>query len=114
MLSTTEIDHYGIFGFVVLRGLLGWEGTTRLRAEVDAAIRDAYADSYDERVLDGISGHYLPMASRLTLTSASLICDDSVFIDAAGRCSTVRSSPSVPKGCCTSPTWAGTTTMGSA
>ncbi len=83
MLTTTEIDHYRTFGFVVLRGMLGRERTTMLRAEVDAAIRDAYAASDDERVLDGISGHYLPMASRLTPVSASLICDDSLLMDTA-------------------------------
>lgn len=52
-------------------------------AEVDFAIRDAYAATYDERVLDGISGHYLPMASRLTPVRASLVCDDLLLIDAA-------------------------------
>ena len=50
---------------------------------MDTAVRDAYAVSYDERVIDGISGHYLPMASRLTSTSTSLICDDRRFIGTA-------------------------------
>ncbi|MGH9082369.1 MAG: hypothetical protein ACRDWN_03405 [Acidimicrobiales bacterium] len=61
MLTTTQVDHFATFGFVVLRALLA-EHTTALRAEVDTAIRDAYAATYDERVIDGISGHYLPMA----------------------------------------------------
>lgn len=50
---------------------------------MDTAFSDAYAVTYHERLIDGISGHYLPMASRLTPTSASLICDDPRLIDAA-------------------------------
>jgi hypothetical protein len=82
MLSTTQIDQFTTFGFVVLRDHLAAQ-TVPLRHEVDAAIRDAYAATYDERVIDGISGHYLPMASRLTPISASLVCDDRRLIDAA-------------------------------
>jgi L-alanine-DL-glutamate epimerase-like enolase superfamily enzyme len=39
-------------------GLSGYlaDRVSALRAEVDAAIHDAYAASYDERVIDGISG----------------------------------------------------------
>src|SRR5260370_29403898 len=82
VLTTGHVDHFRTFGFVVLRGYLAGR-VSALRAEVDAAIRDAYAASYDERVIDGISGHYLPMASRLTPVSASLVCDDARLIDAA-------------------------------
>ena len=82
MLSTAQIDHFATFGFVVLRDFLA-DRAAALRAEVDTAIRDAYAATYDERVIDGISGHYLPMASRLTPVSTSLVCDDPRFIDAA-------------------------------
>jgi hypothetical protein len=31
---------------------------------------------YDERAIEGISGHYLPMASEFTPLSLSLVCDD--------------------------------------
>jgi hypothetical protein len=65
MLTTGQADQFRTFGFVVLRSFLG-DRVGALRAEVDAAVRDAYAATYDERVIDGISGHYLPMASRLT------------------------------------------------
>jgi len=82
MLSTIQIEHFRTFGFVVLREFLE-DHTDALRAEVDAAIRDAYAATYDERGLDGISGHYLPMASRHTPTSSSLICDDPRLLVAA-------------------------------
>ena len=82
MLSKIQIDQFAGFGFTVLRDHLG-ERALPLRHEVDAAIRDAYAATYDERVIDGISGHYLPMASQRTPTSASLICDDRRLIDAA-------------------------------
>ena len=82
MLSKTQIDQFAIFGFVVLRDHLA-EQTVPLRDEVDAAIRDAYATTYDERVIDGISGHYLPVASRLTPTSTALVCDDRRLIQAA-------------------------------
>jgi len=82
VLSARQIDQFATVGFVVLRGCLA-ELTLPLREEVDIAIRDAYAATYDERVRDGISGHYLPMASLLTPTSTSLVCDDRRFIDAA-------------------------------
>ena len=82
MLTTGQVDHFRTFGFIVLRGYLA-DSVSVLRAEVDAAIRDAYAATYDERVFDGISGHYLPVASRLTPVSTSLVCDDPRLIDAA-------------------------------
>ena len=72
--------------------------TTRLRAEVDAAIRDAYAATYDERVIDEISGHYLPMTSRLTPVSTSLVCDDPRFIDAAEQLLGGPVHPGCPEG----------------
>jgi len=84
MLTTGHVDHFRTFGFTVLRGYLA-DCVCALRAEVDAAIRDACAATYDERVYDGISGHYLPMASRLTPVSTSLVCDDPRLIGAAAR-----------------------------
>ncbi|MGH9169695.1 MAG: phytanoyl-CoA dioxygenase family protein [Acidimicrobiales bacterium] len=93
MLTTAQVDHYATFGFVVLSDLLA-EHATALRAEVDTAIRDAYAATYDERVIDGISGHYLPMASRRTPTSAALVCDDPRLIDAAEQ---LLGNPVVPE-----------------
>lgn len=82
MLTTAQVDRFRTFDFTVLSGYLA-DRVDALRAEVDAAIRDAYAATYDEWVIDGISGHYLPMASRLTPVSASLVCDDPRLIDAA-------------------------------
>lgn len=82
MLTTAQVDRFRTFDFTVLAGYLA-DRVDALRAEVDAAIRDAYAATYDEWVIDGISGHYLPMASRLTPVSASLVCDDPRLIDAA-------------------------------
>lgn len=63
MLSNDQIDHFRTFGFVALPDLLGTARAEALRAEADVAIRDAYAATYDQRVIDGISGHYLPMTS---------------------------------------------------
>jgi hypothetical protein len=97
MLTTAQVDHFRTFGFAILRGYLA-DHAAALRAEVDAAIRDAYAASYDERVIDGISGHYLPMTSRLTPVSASLICDDSRFIDAAQQLLGGPVIPECPEG----------------
>jgi hypothetical protein len=82
MLSDIQIDHYRTFGFVVLPAFLG-EVAEALADEVNAAIADAYQSTYDHRDTDGISGHYLPMASRYTPLSASLICDDPRFVRAA-------------------------------
>ena len=97
MLTTGHVHHFRTFGFVVLRGYLA-DRVTALRAEVDTAIRDAYAASYDERVIDGISGHYLPMASRLTPVSASLVCDDPRLIGAAEQLLGGPVIPECPEG----------------
>jgi hypothetical protein len=97
MLTTGQVDHFRTFGFTVLRGYLA-DRVSTLRAEVGAAIRDAYAATYDERVFDGISGHYLPMASRLTPVSASLVCDDPRLIGAAERLLGGPAIPECPEG----------------
>jgi hypothetical protein len=97
MLTTGHVDHFRTFGFVVLRGYLA-DRAAGLRAEADAAIRDAYAASYDERVIDGISGHYLPMASRLTPVGASLACDDPRLLDAAEQLLGGPVIPECPEG----------------
>ena len=98
MLSNDQISYFRTFGFVALPGLLGPEQTAALRTEVDAALRDAYATTFDERVIDGISGHYLPMASARTPLSASLVCDDPVLVDAAEQLLGRPVLPSVPEG----------------
>jgi hypothetical protein len=49
MLTTAQTDYFAMFGFAVLRGFLA-DRAAALRAEADAAIRDAYAATYDERV----------------------------------------------------------------
>ena len=90
-------DHFRTFGFVVLRGFLA-DRVDALRAEADAAIRDAYAATYDERAIDGISGHYLPMASRLTPVSTSLVCDDRRFLDTATELLGGPAFPGCPEG----------------
>jgi hypothetical protein len=98
MLGTHQIDHFRTFGFVILPGLLGTKRAEVLRGEVDTVLKDAYAATYDQRVIDGISGHYLPMASRLTPYSASLVCDDPVLIDVAEQLLAAPVLPSVPEG----------------
>jgi len=97
MLTTAQADHFATFGFAVLRGFLA-DRAAALRAEVDAAIRDAYAATYDERVIDGISGHYLPMAARHTPVSASLACDDPRLIDTAEQLLGGPVIPECPEG----------------
>ena len=77
----------------MLRGYLA-DRVAVLRAEAGAAIRDAYSATYDEQVIDGISGHYLPIASRLTSASASLVCDDPRF---AGAAEQLLGSPVIPE-----------------
>jgi hypothetical protein len=98
VLTRQQIDHFVTFGFVLLPDLLGPRRTHALRAEVGAAIRDAYAGTYDERVIDGISGHYLPMTSRFTPTSASLVCEDPVLIGTAEALIGGPVLPSLPEG----------------
>jgi hypothetical protein len=97
MLTTGHVDHFRTFGFTVLRGYLA-DRVSALRAETGAAIRNAYAATYDERVIDGISGHYLPMAARLTPVSASLVCDDPRLIDAAEQLLGGPVIPECPEG----------------
>ena len=97
MLTTGHVDHFRTFGFTVLRGFLA-DRAAALRAETGAALRDGYIATYDERVSDGISGHYLPMASRLTPVSASLVCDDPRFIDAAEQLLGGPVIPECPEG----------------
>jgi hypothetical protein len=89
MLTTGHVDHFRTFGFTVLRSYLA-NCVCALRAEVEAAIRDAYAATYDERVYDGIRGHYLPMASRLTPVSTSQVCDDPPSSAPRRSCSAAR------------------------
>lgn len=98
MITQQQLDHFTTFGFVLLPDLLGPERTQALRAEVDTAIRDAYASTYDERALDGISGHYLPMASGLTPISTALVCDDPILIGSAERLLAGPVLPSLPEG----------------
>jgi hypothetical protein len=98
MLTTDQVDHFRTFGFTVLCGGYLADRTSALRAEADAALRDAYAATYHERVIDGVSGHYLPMASRLTPVSASLVCDDPRFIDAAEQLLGGPVIPECPEG----------------
>jgi hypothetical protein len=97
MLTTAQAGHFTTFGFALLRGFLT-DRAAALRAETDAAIRDAYVATYDERVIDGISGHYLPMAARRTPVSASLVCDDPRFIDAAEQLLGGPVIPECPEG----------------
>jgi hypothetical protein len=98
MPTVAQIEHFRTFGFVVLPGLLGTARTDALRAEVDAALHDAYAATYDLRVIDGISGHYLPMTSTLTPVSTSLVCDDPLLIDVGEQLLGGAALPSVPEG----------------
>jgi hypothetical protein len=98
MLTTAQIDHYHTFGFVVLPGLLGTGHAAALYAEVEHALRDAYAKTYHERVIDGISGHYLPMASRHTPLSASLVCDTPLLIGVAEQLLGGPVIPECPEG----------------
>jgi hypothetical protein len=97
MLTTGQVDHFRTFGFAVLRGYLA-DRVFALHAEADAAIRDAYAATYAERVFDGISGHYLPMTSRLTPVSTSLVCDDPRLIGAAEQLLGGPVIPECPEG----------------
>ncbi len=98
MLTQQEIDHFRTFGFVLLPKVLSSARAEALRSEVDTAFRDAYAATYHERVIDGISGHYLPMTSLLTPVSTSLVCDDPILIDMAQALLGGPVLPSLPEG----------------
>lgn len=97
-IGTDQIDHFRTFGFVALPNLLGRDRASELRLEVESALRDAYAATYDERIIDGISGHYLPMSATCTPISASLICDDAVLFEVAQQLIGGPVLASVPEG----------------
>jgi hypothetical protein len=101
VLTTDQVDHFRTFGSAVLRGYLA-DRVGVLRAEADAAIRDAYAATSEgggERgASTGSAGHYLPMASRLTPVSASLVCDDPRFSGAAEQLLGGPVIPECPEG----------------
>lgn len=46
MLTAAQGAHFDLFGFVVLRSLLNAQEVDQLRAEVDGALRDAFAYAY--------------------------------------------------------------------
>lgn len=77
VLTDREVAHFRLFGFVVLREFFDSTTMSRLRSEVERALRDAYGDRFDERVnAGGISGHYLPMMASSTPVSQALVVDD--------------------------------------
>lgn len=86
VLTDGEVEHFRLFGFVVLREFLDPAVMRRLRGEVERALRDAYRERFDERVdSGGISGHYLPMMAASTPVSQSLVADDGRLMTGAGR-----------------------------
>jgi Phytanoyl-CoA dioxygenase (PhyH) len=86
VLTAREVEHFRLFGFVVLREFLDPDTTSRQRSEVQRALRDAYRERFDKRVdTGGISGHYLPMMAASTPVSQALVADDGRLMAAAAR-----------------------------
>ncbi len=84
-LAAQQVEHYRLFGFVVLRGYLE-DVAMALRAEVEQALREAYGERFDDRIGDGgIEGHYLPMMADRTPISRSLVADDPRLLGAASQ-----------------------------
>ncbi len=98
MLSTSQVRRFHESGYIVLRNVFDTTTTAALGAEVGQALRDAYGERLDERVEDGISGHYLPMASHRTPLSAQLVCDDPRLIDTAQQLLGDDAVPECPEG----------------
>jgi Phytanoyl-CoA dioxygenase (PhyH) len=98
MPSARQIDRFHVSGFVVLRRVFNAATVDALRTEVDEALRDAYGGRFDERSENGISGHYLPMASRRTPLSTALVCDDHRLMGAAEQLVGAPVVPECPEG----------------
>jgi hypothetical protein len=111
MLSNAQIDHFRTFGFVPLPNFLGADRASALRHEVDTAIRDAYATTYDEQVIDGISGYYLPMASRSPRSAPRSCVTNSSSSPPPSSSWGAKCCRQSPRASCTSPTPAGTTRL---
>jgi hypothetical protein len=83
--TDADLEHFRLFGFVVLRGCLGPDMTVRLREEVERALRDGYGERFEERIdTGGIAGHYLPMMARSTPVSRALVADEGGLMSVAG------------------------------
>jgi ectoine hydroxylase-related dioxygenase (phytanoyl-CoA dioxygenase family) len=82
--TSTQRSHFDLFGFVVLRALLTTSEIEQLGAEVDGALRDAFAESYasntrHEVVADGdvaAEGNFLPLMADRAPLSQALVVDD--------------------------------------
>jgi Phytanoyl-CoA dioxygenase (PhyH) len=96
MLTHQQILHFRTFGFVTLPGLLTPDETATLRAEVTAAIADAFGPVRAEPDhLGGISGDYLPLASERAPFTLSLIADDRRTFGASAELLGVPTVPSI-------------------
>jgi hypothetical protein len=77
MLTHQQILHFAAFGYVILPGLFGPSEMATLRAEVTAALADAFAThDIEPDGSGGISGDYLPLSVDRAPFSQSLITDD--------------------------------------
>lgn len=72
-----EWARFGLFGYVVLRGLLRPDEVAALTEEVDRELRAGFGDALDERPHGGgIEGHYLPMLRPAAPLTCALVEDD--------------------------------------
>lgn len=101
--SHQQIEHFRAFGYVVLRGLLTYEETDRLTAEVTTALTDAYGGlgtDTDPNGEGGIRGDYLPLAADRTPFSQSLIADDPRLFQGSAELCGRMTVPAVPSAVC--------------
>jgi hypothetical protein len=81
VLTTTEIERFYAFGWVVVRGLLDLSESSQLRDEIEGALRDAYGSAYGKNTrgdLDDESpeANVVPLMSKHVPLSMSLVADD--------------------------------------
>ena len=86
MFDEASVSHFELFGFAVLRNLLSGDEAHRLRAEVEAGLRDAFGLRFGENTRDDMpaeddeevaaEGNFLPLMADRTPLSQSLLADD--------------------------------------
>jgi hypothetical protein len=100
VLSHQQIEHFRVFGFVVLRRLLDAAEADRLHTEVERSLRDAYGDRYGvDDGSGGITGNYLPVMGDGTFAS-TLIADDPRLWQASQQLLGGRTVPTFGQGVC--------------
>ena len=91
ILTAEHLADFEIFGFVVVRSLLTPSEVEQITAEVDAALRDVFADAYSSNTRRdteegdvAAEGNFLPLMADRAPLSQALVADDDRLSGIAG------------------------------